>query len=199
MFFIIRPVVPSPFPFPSPPRYSYDSSKRKEHPKRWLWLYHVFGGNSSAPSRKWGGAVDGPMIGRLQQQMSTIRAPPPPPALRQRNFFFPPPSPASTQLSLPAHVRRGQLSFRVELNPPESKYVGGGGVFLGSMGRTITPGLGSGLVLPAKLRRVVSSVCVCVSFTWDVVGRRTDMVRTPSLFPQRVVHRTGEYVGAAPV
>ncbi|CAM9660068.1 unnamed protein product [Pylaiella littoralis] len=56
------------------------------------------------------------------------------------------------ELSLPAHVRRGQLSFRVELNPPESKYVGGGGVFLGSMGRTITPGLGSGLVLPAKLR-----------------------------------------------
>lgn len=53
-----------------------------------------------------------------------------------------------------AHVRQGQLSLRVELTPPESKYVGGGGVFLDSMEKTITPGMGSGLVLPAKLRRV---------------------------------------------
>ncbi|CAM9680060.1 unnamed protein product [Ectocarpus sp. 12 AP-2014] len=51
-----------------------------------------------------------------------------------------------------AHVRQGQLALRVELDPPESKYVGGGGVRLESMGKTITPGMGSGLVLPAKLR-----------------------------------------------
>lgn len=55
----------------------------------------------------------------------------------------------------PAHVRQGQLALRVELTPPESKYVGGGGVFLDSVGKTITPGMGSGLVLPAKIRRVV--------------------------------------------
>eukprot|EP00752_Nemacystus_decipiens_P009524 g8513.t1 len=51
-----------------------------------------------------------------------------------------------------AHVRQGQLALRVELSPPESKYVGGGGVFLDSVGKTITPGMGSGLVLPAKIR-----------------------------------------------
>lgn len=51
-----------------------------------------------------------------------------------------------------AHVRHGQLALRVELTPPESKYVGGGGVFLDSMGKTVTPGMGNGLVIPAKLR-----------------------------------------------
>ncbi|CBN79202.1 hypothetical protein Esi_0010_0119 [Ectocarpus siliculosus] len=58
-----------------------------------------------------------------------------------------------------AHVRQGQLALRVELDPPESKYVGGGGVRLESMGKTITPGMGSGLVLPAKLSRLVGSAC----------------------------------------
>eukprot|EP00904_Undaria_pinnatifida_P007029 jgi/Undpi1/3456/HiC_scaffold_16.g06828.m1 len=50
------------------------------------------------------------------------------------------------------HFRRGQLALRVELTPPQMKFVGGGGVFLGAMGHTVTPGLGSALVLPAKLR-----------------------------------------------
>eukprot|EP00903_Cladosiphon_okamuranus_P006706 g6545.t1 len=54
--------------------------------------------------------------------------------------------------SPPAHVRQGQLALRVELTPPESKYVGGGGIFLDAVGKTITPGMGSGLVLPAKIR-----------------------------------------------
>lgn len=62
----------------------------------------------------------------------------------------------------PAHVRQGQLALRVELNPPESKYVGGGGVFLDSVGKTITPGMGSGLVLPAKIRRVIHRSGGCV-------------------------------------
>ncbi|CAM9881350.1 unnamed protein product [Scytosiphon promiscuus] len=57
-------------------------------------------------------------------------------------FYHPPPA---------THLRRGQLALRVQLTPPESKYVGGGGVFLDSMGKTVTPGTGNGLVLPAKL------------------------------------------------
>lgn len=58
----------------------------------------------------------------------------------------------------PTHLRRGQLSLRVELTPPDSKYVGGGGVVLGAMGHTVTPGMGSALVLPAKLRHGSSAL-----------------------------------------
>lgn len=87
-----------------------------------------------------------------------------------------------------AHVRQGQLALRVELTPPESKYVGGGGVFLDSVGKTITPGMGSGLVLPAKIRRVNERLVHFFGGCFGEEGRCSSRGRlpTPAGRPERL-------------
>lgn len=79
--------------------------------------------------------------------------------------------PCGRQPSPPPHLRRRQLSFRVELSPPESTYVGGGGVVLGPMRQTVTPGMGNALILPAKLRWVSKTRQRWI-WVWDNVWPR---------------------------
>lgn len=114
------------------------------------------------------------------------------PAVSRRLFQFlsPPPSapilPSPTprgQLSPPAHLRKRQLAVRVELTPPESTYVGGGGVVLESMGRTITPGMGSALVIPAKLRQAFLIVCVSVYLACWWVVEECCLMRAQRAYP----------------